>query len=386
MFIKEIVLFTTVLFLQSCSLIMDNSQVSDKEIETLKSEKKLTYKKVFYKKGWKDSIQYTTKEYDVTYQNGNSYLIAKNKGEDRLIGYELSTQEKIFDIPSSKLSFPIELGEVASVYVHNFDSIFIAQTRRVTLLDSLGNIKSQFGINDGRSKYALGNLHGEMPIFYDAKTESLYFQTYCWKCPQHKTSYYTSHVSSSLNLKTKEVQALPVSYPISYQKNYYGYANHVYGTYTDSLNIYTFPMTPNIYVYNRYTENYQEFGGKSQHQKQSPYTLSRQQKDDDKAKIEHFNRATLYYKVHYDPFRNYYYRFFSPALPEKNEKGLFTKYSDREHILMIFDKQFKLIDEIKLEEKYQVFFTFCTPEGLYVSRINEKEGKGLYTIFKINIQ
>jgi len=383
---EKIMLLIAIFFLQSCSVIMDNSQVSYKEIETLKSEKKVTYEKMFYKKGWKDSIQYTTKEYDVTYQNGNSYLIAKNIGENRLIGYELNTQEKIFEIPPNKLSFPIEQGEVASVYVHNFDSIFIAQTYQLTLLDSTGNIKSQIPLNDGSSKYALGNLHGDSPVFYDSRMESLYFQTYCWKCPQHKTSYYTSHVSSSLNLKTKEVQALPISYPMSYQENYYGFANHVYGTYTDSLNIYTFPMTPNIYLYNRYTKDYQELGGKSEYQKQSPYALSRQQKDDDKAKIEHFNRATLYYKVHYDPFRKYYYRFFSPALPEKNEDGLFTKYSDRDHILMIFDEQFKLIDEIKLEGKHQVFFTFCTPKGLYVSRIDEKEGKGLYTIFKIDIQ
>lgn len=381
---KKLILFLVVIGLQSCNIIKDANNSKYKEVQAIKSNKKLTYESTSHKIGWRDSIVYSAKEYDVTYQNGNSYFVIINRGRE-LVAFDLSTQEKIFDIPSSKLSFPIDLGEIASVYVHNFDSIFVAQTYQITLLDSLGNIKSQIPVNDGSSKYTIGNLHGGSPVFYDAKMESLYFQTYCWKCPQHKTSRYKSHISSQFNLKTKQISPVPITYPILYQENYYGFAEQVYGTYIDSLNIYTFPMTPNIYVYNRYTKNRQEFGGKSQYQKQLPPVLSRRQKDDDKAKIEHFSRAAFYYKVYHNPFQNYYYRFFSPALSEKNEDDLFTKYGDREHILMIFDEQFKLIDEIKLEGKHQVFFTFCTPEGLYVNRI-EKDKKGLYTIFKIDIQ
>lgn len=383
---KKIIFLLIIICLQNCGTIKDRNNSQYEEVQTTKSNKKLTYEKATYKMSWGDSIIYNNKQYNITHQNETSYFVAKNSNEDRIVAFELNAQKKIFDILSDKLSFPLDLGEVSSVYVHNFDSIFVTQTYQITLLDSSGKVKSQISINDSDSNYTLGNLHGGSPVFYDAKLESLYFQTYCWKCPQHKPSYYTSHISSQFNLKTKQITPLPITYPILYQEDYYGFTNHVFSTYTDSLNVYTFPMTPNISVYNRYTGSYKILGGKSKYQQQPPLTLSPRQKNDDKAKVEHFSRAPFYYKVYYNPFQNYYYRFFSPTLAEKNEDGLFNRYGDRKHILMIFDEQFRLIDEIKLNEAHQVFYTFCTPEGLYVNRVNEQKEAGLYTVFKINIQ
>jgi len=382
---KKTIFLLTIICLQNCGIIKDRNNSQYQEIPSTKSSKKLTYEKDNYKMWWGDSITYINKQYDITYQNETSYFVAKNGNEDRLVAFQLDTPKTAFDL-SDKLSFPMDLGEVASVYVHNFDSIFVAQTYQITLLDSSGKVKFQIPINDGDSKYALGNLHGGSPVFYDNKTESLYFQTYCWRCPQHKSSHYTSHISSQFNLKTKQITPLPITYPILYQEAYYGFNNHVFSTYTDSLNVYTFPMTPNIYVYNRYTESYKILGGKSKYQQQLPLALSPRQKNNDKAKMEHRSRAPFYYKVHYNPFQNYYYRFFSPILPEKNEDGLFTRNGDRKHILMIFDEQFRLVDEIELDEVHQVFYTFCTPEGLYVNRVNKQKEAGLYTVFKINIQ
>jgi len=375
------------LCVQACGILTDKKKSIDYlEVLPLSGNKEISFQKKEYKIKWGDSISYTKRGYDIVNINNEPYLVALNENNGDLIGFNINSQELVFKIPKTTLPISRTNGEVSSVHVHNFDSIFIIQTYQFHLIDTSGIVKHQADINKGDDKYAFGNIHSDFPVFYDNKTDKLYTQTYYWKRKQHDRLYYTSPIESSINVSTNDIERLPVYYSKLYQKYYYGYANHVYRSFTDSLNIYTFPVDPNIYVYNRYAGNYKVIGGKSKYQRQPVRTLSRKQKDDDKTKINHFSTIPFYYKVHYNPFQNYYYRFFSPALPQKNEEGLFNKYSDREHILMIFDEQFRLIDEIELEEKYQVLFTFCTSEGLHVNRVNEQKEQGLYTIFKIDIQ
>ena len=381
--------FHIFIFIVLCGCSTQYNKSSSNELATQKSKYTVEYTTENHIMAWRDSVVETIKGRDFEVIDGIPVYLTRNKRNGDIIGYNFQTTEKVFKVKRSNLPNEAEYGQFNSIYIHNFDCIFIVQDYMIKLIDTSGIIKQQLVINNEADKlyktHAIGNLN-YAPIFFDAKNNKLYIESYCWKCKRHKPSYYKSKIEVAIDLASGKTELLPQTYPILYQENYYGYANHTYREANDSLNVYSFPVDPNIYLYNRLSGNYKTVGGKSKYQKQLANTLSRKQKDDEKTKIEHFSIIPFYYKVHYNPFQNYYYRFFSPGLSQKNEEGLFNKNSDREHILMIFDEQFKLIDEIKLEEKYQVFFTFCTPEGLYVNRVNEKKEKGLYTIFKINIQ
>ncbi len=381
---KYCFIYLSVILFSCCSII---SQKKNRYLEVANqlSRKKAKYIQNDYQMLWIDSINFKGKERTVNEINGVSYIIGRNSEDGNLIGFNIETQQKVFELSNEKLPLSDEHEDINSIYAHNFDSIFIAQTFMISLIDTSGKLIWQFPVNEGNEKYALGNLHGGSPLLYNDKEQCLYVQSYLWKKKQNSPAYYKANIETSINLETSKAEQLPVTHSKLYQKKYYGYGNHVFREIADSLHIYAFPADPNIYTYNRYTGEYKVVGGKSKYQKEPVAMLNWKQGKDKKAKVDLFSLMPFYYKVHYDPFRNCYYRFFSPELPVKNEVGLYNKYIDREYILMIFDESFKLVEEIKVG-KHDPTFAFCTSEGFFVYRINKEKKKGLYTVFKVDIQ
>jgi hypothetical protein len=74
-------------------------------------------------------------------------------------------------------------------------------------------------------------------------------------------------------------------------------------------------------------------------------------KDAKNKKMEHYLLSGSYESLFYNPFNERYYRIFHPKMDKLDKDGLYNTDSDKECVLMIFDKSLKLIDEVLLPIK-----------------------------------
>jgi hypothetical protein len=73
--------------------------------------------------------------------------------------------------------------------------------------------------------------------------------------------------------------------------------------------------------------------------------------DKKNAKFKHGLLAPNYESLFYNPYNGNYYRIFHPKIEEFNAQGLNNTEYDKEAVLMVFDKDLKLLDEVLLPVK-----------------------------------
>ena len=368
-------------YLASCILLFSCSSNKDAyvELETKRSDRKLDYKIEEYVIGQNsvDSLYY--KDFSI-YENkkGESYLLLANSLNQYLEVYNLLSKERVLKLPYDKFIAINDFGEINSVYMHNFDSIFVIQENLITLMDStkvLDTMSINIIVADKMPLYYLKNLENT-PLFYDTQKDKLIVSVYCSGCYLHKKKYYHSPLEALIDLKEKDITYLPVTYPKKYQENYYGFALTVNKDVYKNLSIFSFEVDPNIYVYDRHKDSLMVKGGRSSYQEKNAEVLNKKYKNNSEEKLTHLRLCPIYSRILYDSYRDLYYRFFFKEVPLKNEDGLYTIWKDKEFILMIFDGDFNLLEEIRLnkgDKRYYSHRSFVTAKGLFLPRIDNKD-------------
>lgn len=370
--ISFILLFFSFLFIQ-CS----NKNKVYVEKETKHSDKKIKYKVTPYiiEKPTIDSINYN--HYSVyNSPSEGSFILLLNKISRSFEIYNLSKKTLIFKKPFENFVGSTEdYGNVSSIHFQNFDSIFISQQYLISLIDTSKIIFSKT-INNPESnaipKYFYLN-QGEFPIYYDNQQNGLLIQTYCSRCKFYDKNYFKSPVESIIRFDSEEILSFPTQYSKRYLEGYYGFSNQVFRTVYNEFSFYSFPIDPNIYVYNRKSNNLKIVGGRTSYQKTEPISLELEHKNNSNIKMRHAYQIPFYHQVIYDPYRKYYYRFFSKSLSLKNEDGTYNSWGDKELILMVFNSNLELLKEINLgKHKYSTKKSFVTKEGLFISYAHYK--------------
>jgi hypothetical protein len=371
--IQSILILLLLILLNSCG---NQRQIYLEKKTSIGNEKiQYTISPYVIKDAILDSIEYNN--YSV-YQDssGVSFIFLLNEATANFEIYNLEEKSLVLKKPYLNLiGAPDEYGEINSIYFHNFDSIFIAQHFLISLIDTSQIIFSKI-INDPESDLnpeAFYLNQGEFPIFYDSEAKGLLIQTYCSACKFYENNYFESPIESIIKFDSKSILKFPTQYSRKYLEGYYGFANQVHRTTYNEFSYYSFPIDPNIYEFNRKNNTLNILGGRSNFQITEPNTLERKYKDDSNRKFRHMYQVPFYHQVIFDPYRNYFYRFFSKSLPLKNEDGTYNSWGDKELILMVFNSKFELLEEVKLgKHKYSTTKSFVTKDGLFISNSHYK--------------
>ena len=314
-------------------------------------------------------------------------------GNNTYISYfdDFSKKITIISVNECKVINQIDLGKsltkenfFESFYVHNLDSIFIQEHKNIKLIDKAGNVKFNTFVNqtENRSKMSLSNLGYTFPIIYNSISNELMVGQYCSSCRFYEKKYFQQNIETSLNLSTKQFRETPFSYSQKYKEGYYGFATLIYRTINDSLSVFSFEADANIYLYNRNNGNIEVKGGKSKYDT-SIKSLSLDYKNDSNKKISHLTLSPLYFEMYWDPYKKLYYRFFLKEQLERDSKGSYSIWADKPLVLMIFDENFRIVDELDLGTDYNHSSALVTSKGFYIKKSITKNIKKIeFEIFK----
>lgn len=349
-----------------------SNHVVQTEAQVQSSTKKLSYTITPYLMDSSIVESISFKQYSI-YEDEEEYLFLMNDKKNSLESYHLATKKMIWSMSYSKF-YDWKKYEVAnSFYVHNWDSIFIAQEFLLTAMDT-SQIWKTIGINKSDKgklpKYYLKNLDNT-PFSYDSKVNKVIAPVYCATCYPYKKEYYQTSLDAYIDLETEKVALLPIKYPVKYQNEFYGIATNPSRTVVEDYSIYSFPVDPNIYCYDRMKDTLLVYGGRSAFQKAAANPLDKKYKNDIEKQFQHLVLSPNYVKILYDKYRALYYRFFLQDIPLKNEEGLYNTWQDKKLVLMVFDNEMKLIEEVDLGiNKYYFHKSFVSQKGLFVHRVD----------------
>jgi hypothetical protein len=326
--------------------------------------------------------------------NNKHLLYCLNGKSSELLAYDIDEKKTANRIKVADSVYRnIQLGNVRSFYVHNSDSIFIQHLYCLSMIDSSGRIRSGRIINapqaDDWPAVMYNNLGSVFPLYYDATLKALFTRQYSGEKELWHPDFYSTKVEAEIALNDTGNLELPVGYPSVYLKNYCGEANLAFREVSDSCNIYTFMAAPEVYTYNRYTGDIKHFTAKSSMQTKEFTPLDLKYKDDMNRKVDHLVENPLYMKVIYDKYKGWYYRILLNGKELKNKDGSYNMFSDKDLVISIFDKNFRLINEFNMGSNYLWNYSFVTPKGLYILKnsttttINQATINGKNFIFDI---
>lgn len=295
--------------------------------------------------------------------------------------------------PSKIITYPKEgpvvVSEPHGFYVHNLDSIFIFSQFRLFLMNWEGNIRRYWNIN----RPELGNLtiqgidfgklnfsntiSNDIPLYYDAWEKSLYFGLINIVTDKYDRDFYNHPICGRFDLKDSIFTPLPIYFSKAYQEEVY-VLEQPNITFLEDRIIYNFKISSKFYIFDKKTGKTTEYDCPSRFtpNKVAPITA---QPGEDRVQAEMANLSANpeFRAVQYDPFRDCYYRFHYgpyPGNPNEGRRGYLY--------LCVMDKNFKKVNEIRMNLEHSYQGAVITPEGLMVSRWNKEEGVGIYTFFK----
>ena len=270
-------------------------------------------------------------------------------------------------------------ANIESVYAHTADSIFLLQGEQLALINDSGITLWRMPINQIDSTYQTANVD-DVPIYYDKNTHHIYVEQYCYSCGLWAQSFFEKWRESSINILTRKETPLIKPFSNLYkQGNYYGFAIQATREHTDSCHIYTFALDPNIYVYNKYTQQTVVFGGRSAyHTERIIPKLNLKDKNNTEVKMQHLTVVASYNKITYDATNKLYFRTFEAQMPLKNADNTYNTFSDKKRYLQIFDKKFNLLQELPLKQGFYCL-NIANDKGLLFAK-TIKNGKLIYTL------
>lgn len=267
---------------------------------------------------------------------------------------------------------------VNSIFLRNFDSIFILTIQNLLIIDTSETVLFKYYINQkyytnkkGKNVFIYRNKR-DFPIYFDPLARKIYLPQYNATASSYSKKYFESELEAIFNLKDSTIATLPVTFPAFFKTGFYSRTGNPSRIINGDLNIYTFELDPNIYVYNRKTHTNIIEGGRSKFQAHSarPFSMKTVTFDRDR-EMNYITTSFSYGHFLYDQFRKLYYRFYFQEQPLKNKNGFYNTIFDRREVLMVFNEKFEVIGEFVLQlYKYNCNFSFVTSEGLIVSNYN----------------
>ncbi|MBS1655907.1 MAG: DUF4221 family protein [Bacteroidetes bacterium] len=346
-----------------------------------------------------DTISFNDKQGLLYFDNVNNpktnLLILYRPKSDQLALIDLNKKREIKRIDLKTDTSKINPGKLESFCFHNTDSIFLLYEYKIIIIDSAANVKFSKVINhpemDDWPLEVYGNFGRVFPIYYDNLRKELLIRKNCGSCGL-SPSFYDMNVSVVYSFAKDTFYNIPVNYPNQYKRSYLGDAFNVYRELVNDSIIFAFNADPYITIYNRNDSFVSRVYSKSKYQDKEFPALEEKYRTDINRRADHLITCPLYMKILYDPYKQFYYRFFLTPKPIKNKDGSYNNFNDKELVIMVLNRNFKTVEEINLGKDYLWFFSFVTPKGLYVlkdtqldeNNYNQNEHKQVYSIISFN--
>lgn len=320
---------------------------------------------------------------------GRPLFQSYNREQNDIILIDLDSNKKILTIKPA-IDYK-KAGRFVQFDVYKADSIFIVTEDNVFIVNALGDIIYQKKVSpplkDERGEeIVLWDHNNQFPLFYNSKSKELLIRTTC-NCWFMEPNYFKHKIEGWLNLETGSIRQSDYSFPANhYTAHSYAQSVFPYRVFRDSLSIVSFQSQDSLYVYNHNLQKLKSYAGKSRYQSIDFISFDTANSNDMERVKEYLIVNPIYQKLLYDPYRNVYYRFFAKEQSLKGENGTYNTIFSKELILMVFDSNFKIIDEKNIGNGYAWFFSFVTPKGLYVRKYDaqkQKENNNNYEKFTV---
>jgi hypothetical protein len=286
----------------------------------------------------------------------------------------------VYDFYSGKLIRKVQLynwiksGKLdkASIFVKNFDSIYVTTLSSLYLLDSAGTIKGKLESPEDISNRPY--ITSTSPVVF--KDSMVYM---CIKPSINDKSLKAQREWRPLygiDINDKRKTAY-YSLPEIYQNNLLGYAFVDYGyCVNDKGNfVFSFAADPNLYETNL-ADYHVAYFGRSKFQKGDIEPVSKEQlQKEDGYKV--YSLRDSYGEVLFDPHRKRYLRL---AKQRMTETDFQSKKGRKKKSIILFDENLKIIGETLLDEGISFSFILFPNDGSIYTRTRYDDKKALHFV------
>lgn len=371
-------LLLAALFLYSCSSNIEKSnETSVKNTFDLVESEKITVPLDNTTANQFDLIQYV--------ENINSeFIIVENKKLKTLNFYSLNNDEFNFKIELDSVLQVYGINDMEGFYFHNLDSIFIFRkyTLDKFLLIDQKLIKVKLIKSDVRGYYNHTSRTRNPPHFYNNSLYNLIIPNIDFSHLDNFNDYIG--IESEIDLVSLNSKFLDITYPEDYEGNSWGMSHAIPCRTINSKNelVYSFGITPDIYVFNLQTEKVSKRTMNSDVSvKITPMNI---EDPIGLQYLEYFIEQDFFSEILYDKYRKVYYRIIKKGMNFTKSNGENQIWENKPSILLVLDEGFNQIAKYNLEpyNKFYVRDIFVGREGLYISN-NHPENTNINEDFAI---
>ena len=327
-------------------------------------------------------------------EDGREFLHFENteKRQYEIIIYDIESQKLKKRIPLDKQgpnAVPAVLGSKPFGDSNTF-IFFQNNMGRITLYNTAEQVMHKYKIATPE-----GSFMGFAAVSYYyspsfVKDSVLYVSPNIGKLNMTKEYWATAPMFFSLDLRTKEIDFLPLRYPKVFHQHVKNLAmgsefSYDYN-YVDNRLVCSFSGYDSIMVSDDLRKA-KWYDGKSRYERDIHVDLC--EASGGVPKLLHSMSKGQYIHIMYDRYRDVYYRFVEHTCEYSEGEYLMDEPKAREFSVIIFDKDFQIIGETKFPgNKYLYKMSFVGRDGLYISENNEAnpefdENKLVFACFKL---
>lgn len=306
--------------------------------------------------------------------SGGSYFQGYNKERNEIFLIELDSSKTIFKVkPDINFADSIA-GRLVQFDIYKVDSIFIVTENNIFIVNEVGkiiydkNLSIPMKDKDG-VEIVFWDNDNQFPLQYNSEKSELLLRTIC-NCSYMLPEYFHRKIEAKLSLKDDKIDLVNYTFPETHRKFSYGQAVFPFREVRGDLSIVSFQSDDSLYVFDRMTGEQKKYYCRSRYQKSDFIPFDTLYRDDLERVKEHLTVSPLYQKIMFDRFKNIYYRLLLREQSLKDEKGVYASIFSKDLIVMVLDKDFKVVAERNIGNSYSWFYSFVTEKGLYIRRNN----------------
>ncbi len=293
-----------------------------------------------------------------------SYLFAVNRFRKRLGVYNLDAPRIVWEVPfSGELGEALKNGKVKEISFLHMDTLVIHAESFLGLANAEGlfcKIDVYYYSEKGKLlPYLLGS-HQIKPV-WDTNRKGFWVQGRSGKYSpvKYPNQYWGTPIEVFIPVdSTVAWDTIPQAYPDRYSACRHGWVEQVQRCIgKKGVHAYSFAAESNLYVCDPISKEKKAYPARCTADS-VPFPCLTQEQDlgrDTDIRARHMSTSPWYSSITYDPYRDVYYRIFSPALPEKDSSGYYNTLNEKKFVLMVLDNSFRLITEFELPDNLLAF-------------------------------
>jgi hypothetical protein len=315
---------------------------------------------------YKDTLYHKIRSFNTFINGGVTYVSFFDRKQQLIFIYDFYTRQLVSRISALRF-FHVDRSHY-SLWVKNFDSIFVFNEKTLQLYDSIGMLKKK--INFLKAKPMVQFYTNGNPLV--CVGDKIYTGIHSPVTRIDFEMLKKQKIMYEFDITQNESHPC-YSYPAMYYNEYLGYPflNSSYCYNNNGRFVISFGADSLIYEtdFDGYHSSYY---AKSIFQKGAIKPVAGKE-ETFKEGIKNYSINCAYGPIYYDPFRNRYLRVVLHPMSEADYKAKKT----RSQSLIIFDKQFRIIGEVSIKENIDMERLFFIGGDAIYAEVIEKNKLGI---------